>query len=161
MPTFEATFTALSDELMAYFRKRLPNPQDAEDYVQQTFELVLMREAESIENLARLIAKGLLTDEYRRRAPSTVSWEDLRDSGYLDELEQFHELTIEEAMFDRAFDLAVRELSEDERDAFILGELRGVPSREASLLLGSSQRTIVRRREAATDSIRKELTPYG
>jgi DNA-directed RNA polymerase specialized sigma24 family protein len=51
----------------------------------------------------------------------------------------------------------VRGLDEAPRDAFILGELRGLTSREAADVLSVSRTTANSRRAAATAEIRKEL----
>lgn len=59
--------------------------------------------------------------------------------------------------FGSAFDAAVRELPDDEREAFIVTELRGLPTREAADVLGASHMTVHRRAESARASIRKEL----
>ncbi|MDE2101492.1 MAG: hypothetical protein KGL39_29875 [Patescibacteria group bacterium] len=52
---------------------------------------------------------------------------------------------------------SLRVLGQDERDAFILTELRGLTEREAANVLDSSQPTVHRRAEAARNYIRREL----
>lgn len=52
---------------------------------------------------------------------------------------------------------SLRVLGQDERDAFILTELRGLTEREAADVLDSSQPTVHRRAEAARNYIRREL----
>ena len=60
--------------------------------------------------------------------------------------------------FRAAFDTALRGLPEDERDAFILIELRGLTSREAAGVLDTSHMTIHRRAESARLQVREEIT---
>lgn len=59
--------------------------------------------------------------------------------------------------FGTTFDSAVRGLHEDERVAFIVTELRGLPTREAADVLGASHMTVHRRAESARATIREEL----
>lgn len=108
------------------------------------------------------IASGLLVDEYRRRdkEPEVASWEAVigPDQTGLDHLPQFQTYDFEDSDFAAEFDRAVRVLEPDPRDAFILGELRGLPSRESAGVLGVSHVTANERRAHATAAIRKELT---
>ena len=60
--------------------------------------------------------------------------------------------------FREAFDDALRALPRDERDAYILTELRGLSAREAEGVLGTSYRTIHRRAESARLQVREEIT---
>lgn len=60
--------------------------------------------------------------------------------------------------FSSAFDSAVRELPDDERDAFILTDLRGLTTREAADVLDVSHMTVQRRADSARSQIGEELT---
>lgn len=62
------------------------------------------------------------------------------------------------SFFPDAFDTALRGLPDDEREAFIVTELRGLPTREAADVLGTSHMTVHRRAESARLYIREELT---
>jgi RNA polymerase sigma factor (sigma-70 family) len=159
----EPTLERLRVELLAFYRTRLPDPQEAEDFVQRSFERLLTKsEIQNTRALIFEISKGLLKNEYRDRQtqPDTLSWEQLvgEDGTGLDGLAQFQTMSPEDAFFGDAFDQAVRDLDPDPRDAFILGELRGLPAREAAPILGTSFSTAARHRAAATTYIRKELT---
>lgn len=59
--------------------------------------------------------------------------------------------------FAESFDTAVRDLPDDERDAWVLTELRGITDREAAEHLGVSHMTVNRRRKQAVIRIREEL----
>lgn len=63
-----------------------------------------------------------------------------------------------ESAFAEDFDQAIRTLDPDLRDAFIVGELRGLPSREAGAVLGVSHATAATRRELATTSIKETIS---
>jgi len=60
--------------------------------------------------------------------------------------------------FEGDFDQAVRDLPEEERDAYILTELRGLSQVAAADVLGVSQPTMSRRLDAARDFIREEIS---
>lgn len=66
-------------------------------------------------------------------------------------------LTFHGSAFQQTLDAAVRDLPEDERDAWFLTELRGITDREAAEHLGVSYVTVHRRRKQATIRIREEL----
>jgi len=68
-----------------------------------------------------------------------------------------HTLTLEDVEFRHDFDLALRNLDEDQRDAFIVTELRGLTEREAADVLDTSQPTVHRRAEAARNQLREEI----
>lgn len=66
-------------------------------------------------------------------------------------------LTFETITFSQGFDRAVRDLPDNERDAYILTDLRGITDRAAADLLGISHMTVNRRSKAATIRLREEL----
>lgn len=119
---------------------------------------------QNIEALAYRIAIDLLTDEYRarerRKGTELLSWDALvgEDGSGLDHLPQFQTWDFDDASFAGGHDVAVRDLEDELRDAYILGELRGLPSREAGPLLGVSHATANTRRELATTTLREELS---
>jgi RNA polymerase sigma factor (sigma-70 family) len=121
---------------------------------------------EEVADLVPVIAYGIAVDEYRRLRDSreyAVDPKELRDT--LAELEDNGttliqpgaSLTGEEWRFSTDFDAALRSLTSDERDAFILTELRGLTVRDAAPLLGTSHMTVHRRAESARSQIREEI----
>ena len=107
--------------------------------------------------LLGVIVNGMVQDYFRstgsrrREEPAGLAHD-------LAELADSRPLTYETHTFGTRFDSAVRELDPDDRDAYILTELRGLPEREAADVLGTSQPTVHRRAEAARTFVRKELT---
>lgn len=53
---------------------------------------------------------------------------------------------------------SLRTLSQEERDAFILTELRGLPVRDAALVIGTSKDTVHRRAEVARNFVKGALS---
>lgn len=106
---------------------------------------------------AGLIVNGLAIDEYRRRGREIpyglMNQDEPIDT---DHLPRVQALTPRTSEFRTDFDRAVRALEDDERDALILTDLRGLSQREAADVLETSQPTVQRRAEAARDFIRKE-----
>lgn len=161
---FEDLWRTTRPELLRYYERRLPNPAEAEDAVQTLFEQLLKVRGEITSPLAllRTLAARLLADAYDSRGPATASYEELigRDGTGLDHLPQFQTATFDDHLFDEAHDTAVRDLDDDLRDAYILGELRGLPSRESGQVLGVSHVTAASRRELATATLREEIAAW-
>jgi RNA polymerase sigma factor (sigma-70 family) len=158
----ERLYAGMRPELLAYFTGKLPNPADAEDCVQRVFLRLLPKTLQpDSENLTRAVATGILKDAYRQegREPAPVSWEQMigPDGSGVDALAQFQTPSVEASRFGDALDVSVRRLNPEPRDAFILGELRGLTAREAGPILGVSHTTARLRREAASAHIRKEI----
>lgn len=169
----------LHEELCDYYATRLPNPQDAEDFAQRVFERALAGSKGYDRALLFEIARGLLKNEYRDHEREQAhlnahlgrfdnQFEDRPFQGAADRARlldpdgdwgttQSPEYTIDDALFTADFDSAVRGLDDDPRDAFILGELRGLTSRESEVVLGVSRTTVAARRREATAAIREEL----
>jgi DNA-directed RNA polymerase specialized sigma24 family protein len=150
---------------LIFFKTGLP--ETAEDLMQDAFvKLAGQIERGMTDNpRARLfdpdpsrgIISGLVVDFWRAggcelpKAPEEI--EDIVDSGRGTLMFP----PLQPTGFPDAFDGALRELGEPERDAFILTDLRGLSEQAAGALVGVSQPTISRRRTAAITSIREEL----
>lgn len=65
--------------------------------------------------------------------------------------------TPEDVEFRADFDRAVRALPADERDAFILGELRGLTAEEAGGVLGISNAAVSRRQKSARARVARHM----
>lgn len=177
----------LSPELTRYFRRYLPNASDAEDFTSEAFLRIVSKDGiETPERMIWVVAKHLLIDEYRDKARTSEDFEarvwpgvkertavlamSLRNgddemfaSAIIRAEDENHLVSgfvpsVEDQFFATQHDEVVRALEIELRDAYILGELRGLPSREAAPLLGVSHMTANSRRELATTSIREELS---
>lgn len=156
--------------------------EQAEDLVSRAF----VRLAEKMENepvkdapaLLGTIVSGLVTDHYRakKRQPVLVDFAGIEQEANrelaedADPQDPFHTfaarvqdaLTVpmpddEDVRFRGDFNEALRALDTEERDAFILTELRGLPVRDAAEVLATSKDTVHRRAEAARTKLREEL----
>jgi RNA polymerase sigma-70 factor, ECF subfamily len=71
----EDVWHALSDDLLAFLRRRLPNDADAEDLLQETFlrvhdRLATLRNGERLTSWTYQIARNLVTDYFRGKGRS-------------------------------------------------------------------------------------------
>lgn len=121
---------------------------------------MLAGEAETPEGLMWVIAKGKILNARRatkRRAESFY--------GLLEDLEQDQDLqlqyaippTVERNWFVQQFDSALRSLPDDEFDAYVLTEIRGLSDEEAGVVLETSYKTVNRRAERARQILQEEI----
>jgi DNA-directed RNA polymerase specialized sigma24 family protein len=108
--------------------------------------------AEDPEALLTLIAHGMIVDEqraaYKRPVPVGLDVVEPGTRGFIPPAL---------ATFPHEFNEALRALPDEQRDAFILTELRGLTVREAASELGVSKSALARHSEAATTALKKEL----
>lgn len=104
--------------------------------------------------LLTLIVSGLVKNWYRDQS-RRPEFEDL------DELDFFPDgrlSTWQDYAFGLRLDCAVRALDEGPRDAFILTTLRGLTQEEAGAVLDITQQAVAKRLQAATDSVREDVS---
>lgn len=139
--------------------------ENAEDIVARAFvrlaERLEQEPGKNVGDLLGLVVNGLEIDYYRRQAARRAVEVPV---GLRDDLDAvaagqhlLPPLTVDAYEFQQDFDRAVRDLDDEERDAFILTELRGLSERAAADVLDISQPTVHRRAEAARTNVRKEL----
>ena len=160
--------------LIAFIRRRIPRPEDAEDIAQDVFyELTemfrLMKPVEQIASWLFTVARNKITDRYRKKKP--VLLEDVftfkssadEDKAYLlDELlpaadvrsadvEMMRE-TIMEALME-----ALDELPAEQRDVFVQHELEDKSFKEIAEETGVTLNTLLSRKRYAVLYLRERL----
>lgn len=160
--------------LLAFIRRRIPRPEDAEDIAQDVFyELTemfrLMKPVEQIASWLFTVARNKITDRYRKKKP--VLLEDVftfksstdDDKAYLlDELlpaadvrsadvEMMRE-TIMEALME-----ALDELPAEQRDVFVQHELEDKSFKEIAEETGVTLNTLLSRKRYAVLYLRERL----
>ncbi len=160
--------------LLAFIRRRIPRPEDAEDIAQDVFyELTemfrLMKPVEQIASWLFTVARNKITDRYRKKKP--VLLEDVftfkssadEDKAYLlDELlpaadvrsadvEMMRE-TIMEALME-----ALDELPAEQRDVFVQHELEDKSFKEIAEETGVTLNTLLSRKRYAVLYLRERL----
>jgi RNA polymerase sigma factor (sigma-70 family) len=161
--------------LRSFIRKRVPDPADAEDILQEVFyELVeayrMLKPVEQVTAWMFRVARNRITDLFRKRSreslrsePGSVAQDD-RDSGEaLSLAEQLlspdagPEAAHARSVLLEVLDDALDELPAEQRDVFIAHELMGYSFREISAQTGVSVNTLLSRKHYAVLELRERL----
>jgi len=156
--------------LLNFIRRRVPDPRDAEDILQDVFyELVeanrLLMPIEHVTGWLFRVARNRITDLFRKKKPESFSDNALADED--DELLQFEDLLPSpdagpEALYARsvllaALELAVDELPEEQRTVFVAHELEGRSFKQMAADTGVSVNTLLSRKRYAVLHLRERL----
>jgi RNA polymerase sigma factor (sigma-70 family) len=155
--------------LRNFIRRRVPNPLDAEDILQEVFyELVeanrLLMPIEHVTGWLFRVARNRITDLFRKKKPESLSDPAIADDDELLPLEDLlpspdagpEALYIRNLLLD-ALALAVDELPEEQREVFIAHELEGRSFKEIASEKGVSLNTLLSRKRYAVLHLRKRL----
>ena len=157
--------------LRNFIRRRVPDPRDAEDILQDVFyELVeanrLLMPIEHVTGWLFRVARNRITDLFRKKRPESFS-----DSAVAneedDELLQLEDLLPSpdagpEALYVRnvlldELELAVDELPQEQREVFVAHELEGRSFKEMAAETGVSVNTLLSRKRYAVLHLRERL----
>jgi RNA polymerase sigma factor (sigma-70 family) len=156
--------------LRNFIRRRVPDPRDAEDILQDIFcELVeanrLLMPIEHVTGWLFRVARNRITDLFRKKRPERFS--DVAVAGEDDELWQLEELLPSpdagpEALYARnalleELELAVEELPKEQREVFIAHEIEGCSFKEMAAESGVSVNTLLSRKHYAVLRLRERL----
>jgi RNA polymerase sigma factor (sigma-70 family) len=156
--------------LRNFIRRRVPDPRDAEDILQDVFyELVeanrLLMPIEHVTGWLFRVARNRITDLFRKKKPESFSDAAVTDED--DELLQFEDLLPSpdagpEALYLRSvlldeFESALDELPQEQREAFIAHELEGRSFKEMAAATGVSVNTLLSRKRYAVLHLRERL----
>jgi RNA polymerase sigma factor (sigma-70 family) len=156
--------------LRNFIRKRVPDPLDAEDIVQEVFyELVeanrLLMPIEHVTGWLFRVARNRITDLFRKKKSQSFSDAAVEDEyGEVLQIEDLlpspdagpEALYIRNALLDE-LDLALDELPEDQREAFVAHELEGRSFKEMAAETGVSVNTLLSRKRYAVLHLRERL----
>jgi RNA polymerase sigma factor (sigma-70 family) len=156
--------------LSNFIRRRVPDPLDAEDILQDVFyRLVeanrLLMPIEHVTGWLFRVARNRITDLFRKKEPENFSEIELADKG--GELLQFEDLLPSsdagpEALYARnvlldELERAVAELPKEQREVFIAHEFDGRSFKELSTETGVSVNTLLSRKRYAALHLRERL----
>ena len=156
--------------LRNFIRRRVPNPADAEDIVQEVFyELVeanrLLMPIEHVTGWLFRVARNRITDLFRKKNP--VSFSDAAIEDETGELLQIEDLLPSpdagpEAVYFRGvlleeMEIAIEELPDEQREVFIAHEFEGRSFKELSAETGVSVNTLLSRKRYAVLHLRERL----
>lgn len=156
--------------LRTFIRRRVPDPRDAEDILQDVFyELVeanrMLMPIEHVTGWLFRVARNRITDLFRKKRPESFSDTAIADEN--DELLQLEDLLPSpdagpEALYARGvlldeLELAVEELPREQREVFIAHELEGRSFKEMAAETGVSVNTLLSRKRYAVLHLRERL----
>ena len=156
--------------LRNFIRRRVPDPRDAEDILQDVFcELVeanrLLMPIEHIAGWLFRVARNRITDLFRKKKPDSLSDTAITDEN--DELLQLEDLLPSpeagpEALYARnvlldELELAIDELPEEQREVFVAHELEGRSFKDMAAETGVGVNTLLSRKRYAVLHLRERL----
>jgi RNA polymerase sigma factor (sigma-70 family) len=156
--------------LRNFIRRRVPDPSDAEDIVQEVFyELVeanrLLMPIEHVTGWLFRVARNRITDLFRKKKPVALS--DAAVEGEDGEMLQIEDLLPSpdagpEALYFRnvlldELEFALGELPGEQREVFVAHELEGRSFKEMAAETGVSVNTLLSRKRYAVLHLRERL----
>jgi len=156
--------------LLNFIRRRVPDPRDAEDILQDVFyELVeanrLLMPIDHITGWLFRVARNRIIDLFRKK--KTVNFSDASIEDEDDELLQFDDLLPSpdagpDALYARsvliaAFELAVDGLPPEQREVFVAHEIEGLSFKEIAARSGVGMNTLLSRKRYAVLHLRERL----
>ena len=156
--------------LRNFIRRRVPDPADAEDIVQEVFyELVeanrLLMPIEHVTGWLFRVARNRITDLFRKRKPETFSDAAVEDEdGRVLQIEDLlpspdagpEALYARNVLLDE-LESAVDELPEEQRKVFVAHELEGRSFKEIAAQTGVGVNTLLSRKRYAVLHLRERL----
>jgi RNA polymerase sigma factor (sigma-70 family) len=156
--------------LRNFIRRRVPDPRDAEDILQDVFyELVeanrLLMPIGHVTGWLFRVARNRITDLFRKKKPESFSDTAVADED--DDRLQFEDLVPSpdagpEALYARhvlldELELAIDELPDEQRRVFVAHELEGRSFKEMAAETGVSVNTLLSRKRYAVRHLRERL----
>jgi RNA polymerase sigma factor (sigma-70 family) len=156
--------------LRNFIRRRVPDPRDAEDILQEVFyELVeanrLLMPIDHVSGWLFRVARNRITDLFRKKRPENSSV--TAAAGEEDELLQWEDLLPAhdagpEALYARQvlldeLETALEELPKEQREVFVAHELEGRSFKEMAAENGVSLNTLLSRKRYAVLHLRERL----
>ena len=156
--------------LRNFIRRRVPDPSDAEDIVQEVFyELVeanrLLMPIGHVTGWLFRVARNRITDLFRKRKPETFSDAAVEDEdGEQLEIDDLlpspdagpEALYVRKVLLDE-LELALDELPDEQREVFVAHELEGRSFKELSAESGVNVNTLLSRKRYAVLHLRERL----
>jgi RNA polymerase sigma factor (sigma-70 family) len=156
--------------LRNFIRRRVPDPRDAEDILQDVFSKLveanrLLMPIEHVTGWLFRVARNRITDLFRKEQPESFS-----DAAVVDENQELLELEDllpspeagPEALYARhllldELELAIAELPEEQREVFVAHEFEGQSFKEMAARTGVSVNTLLSRKRYAVLHLRDRL----
>jgi RNA polymerase sigma factor (sigma-70 family) len=156
-----------SRRLLGFIRKRVTNEADAEDILQDVF-YQLLGNKEPIDQITSwlfTVARNKIIDSKRKKQPLAVDFlfsgeEDGEMNGWMDILmddSSNPETIYLRNLFQETLMEALNDLPEEQKQAFVLNELDGIPFKQISDETGVPVNTLISRKRYAVLYLREKL----
>jgi len=156
--------------LRAFIRRRVPDPSDVEDLLQDVFyELVeanrLLMPIEHVTGWLFRVARNRITDLFRKNEPESFAGEGVEgEDGEMLQIEDLlpspdagpEALYVRQVLLEEV-EFALSELPDEQRDVFIAHELEGRSFKELSAESGVNINTLLSRKRYAVLHLRERL----
>jgi len=156
-----------SRRLLGFIRKRVPNEADAEDIMQDVF-YQLLGNKEPVDQMAAwlfTVARNKIID--RKRKKQTLSYDSFYSDPENGELTEWMEILMDDSsnpetiylrnLFQETLNEALNDLPDEQKQAFILNEMEGIPFKQISDETGVPVNTLISRKRYAVVHLRKKL----
>jgi RNA polymerase sigma factor (sigma-70 family) len=156
--------------LRSFIRRRVPDPRDAEDILQDVFHALveanrLLMPIDHVTGWLFRVARNRITDLFRKKRPESFSDAAVADED--DELLRVEDLLPSpaagpEALYARnvllaELELALDELPEEQREVFVAHEIEGRSFKAMAAETGVSVNTLLSRKRYAVRHLRERL----
>jgi RNA polymerase sigma factor (sigma-70 family) len=158
--------TREQSRLRDFIRRRVPDPRDAEDILQDVFyKLVeanrLLMPIDHVTGWLFRVARNRITDLFRKKKPESFPDSNDDDGLRLDDLLPSADAG-PEALYARGvlldeLDLALDELPDEQREVFVAHELEGRSFKEIAAATGINVNTLLSRKRYAVLHLRERL----
>jgi RNA polymerase sigma factor (sigma-70 family) len=163
-----AVVKAYSRRLLGFIRKRVTNDADAEDILQDVF-YQLLGNKEPIDQVTAwlfTVARNKIIDRKRKKQP--VLLDDFFSETDDGEMEDWMELFSDDSsnpetiylrnLFQETLKESLDELPDEQKQAFIMNELEGIPFHQISAETGVPLNTLISRKRYAVLYLRSKLS---
>ena len=157
-----------SRRLLGFIRKRVNNEADAEDILQDVF-YQLLGNKEPIDQLTAwlfTVTRNKITD--RKRKKQAISMDGFFAEGEDEETSEWMAILMDNSsnpetiylrnLFRETLKEALEELPEDQKTAFVLNEMEGIPFKQISEETGVPVNTLISRKRYAVLHLRTRLS---
>jgi RNA polymerase sigma factor (sigma-70 family) len=143
--------------LRHFIRRRVPDPRDAEDILQDVFSALieanrLLMPIDHVTGWLFRVARNRIADLFRARTEEPLELEDLLPSP-----DAGPEAEYARGVLLDALEQAIAELPPDQRDVFIAHELEGRSFKEIAAATGAGINTLLSRKRYAVLRLRERL----
>lgn len=164
MKRIEDEYKNNKKQLLSYIQKNVSKKNDAEDLLHDVFLSAILNfnTLESINNVSSwlfTVAKNKIIDAFRKK--KNISEADYAKEVNLEELIEDSNISIEDEYTKgwvlEQVELAIDQLPDNQKEVFILHEIKGYSYKKINEMTGVSVNTLLSRKRYAVQFLKKEL----